>query len=78
MLTATLPNGQTITRKTWHDYKFVVVGKNKSGDYWQLRGEEWSALRWTTRKDLAEKAVKHFSAWNAWTEIAIIPVNQSS
>ena len=55
-LTATLPNGDPVSRKTNHDYKFVVCVQGVSG--------AWGDLQWTSRSDLAEKAVRKFSGWN--------------
>lgn len=45
-LSATLPNGQVITRSTKNDYKFVAVAKHpKTGEY--------VVSGWISRKELA-------------------------
>jgi hypothetical protein len=51
-LTATLPNGETITRTTKAAYKFVAVALNPYTNEWKVQG--WSA------KPIAAKSVSFF------------------
>jgi DNA repair protein RadC len=47
LLTAQLPNGQTVTRNTEKDYNFVVAASHRLG--------EWNAYSWTTTEATAKK-----------------------
>lgn len=71
-LTATLPNGVAVNRTTNHNYKFVVCVQGKSG--------MWGDLQWTSRRDLAEKAVSKFRAWNNpnWAGFSVVEVNSET
>ena len=52
-----LPDGRVATRETERDYRFVIVAEVHKYPYvedvWT-----WAALRWSTRLDLAEKALR--------------------
>ncbi len=69
-LTATLPNGYVATRTTANEYNFVVCVQGATTG-------EWGDLRWTTRRDLADKAVKEFQGWQnpEWRKFEIVSVN---
>lgn len=68
-LTATLPNGKTVSRTTTHDYKFVIYGQRAE------EGRVW-VLSWTSRLDLAEKEIDRCRSKNyAGCEFGYVEVN---
>lgn len=54
------PDGTVATRKTDHPYIFAVWGYSKS---WKSSEYTWGVYRWTTREDLAAKALSEFNGW---------------
>jgi hypothetical protein len=63
--TATLPDGEQITRSTdasRHPYRYVVICRSDGIDGMR---PGWGYLTWTTRLDLAQKAVNQYRGWEA-------------
>lgn len=72
-LTASLPDGTTATRTTARHYEYIVAVDYKDG-------KGWGTFRWTSRIDLADKAVndihRRLAKKYPSLETAIIPVNK--
>lgn len=73
-LTATLPDGRTVTRTTARPYTHVVVGHDGDGD--------WGAFGWCGSHDLAMKKRDSERKWHSQRypegAIDIIPVNNDN
>jgi hypothetical protein len=72
-LTATMQDGQIITRTTSHDYRYVVLAYSDNS---------WGWIQWTTRIDLAQKAQRRyanqrstFSGQPIYDEVRIVKVD---
>lgn len=66
ILTATAPDGTTVTRQTDRDYKYVIMTST---------GDHWNPEQWASRLDLAESAASSHRN-RSGIEVRIIPVNE--
>lgn len=74
--------GQTFARNSDRVYTHVVIGFKteatwcKEDNWGKAEGfPKWVPLRWTGRRDLAEKAIPEFSRYGYYTEFKIIEVD---
>lgn len=68
--TATLPNGEKVTRKSKaRTPEYIVAVKGRDDGKWQ----EWTVLNWCGSYELASKAAAKSAAY--WAEMEIIAVD---
>jgi len=65
-LSATLPDGKIVTRKTEHPYTHIIAVRE---------GSDWGVIRWTQTPMKAMSAIK--SLHPMFDEFKLIPVDKS-
>ena len=74
-LTATLPDGEVVTRTTEHEYKFIIAVLTA---HWKTKEICWHTMGWSSTKENAEKVARKWRKWEQSKEVRILPVEEYS